>query len=495
MVRELVGPAEIALITGEAKGDYARVEHIAIGEAIRVPVDNELNALVPFRGGAGSFTYVSAADVISRALDPQVLADKIILIGTTAPGLVDLRATPVSTVLPGVEVHANLISGMLDESIKSNPPYMTGIELALVVTAGLILAMLLPRLSPLHATALSTAMIAAVVVGNWYAWLELNLVLPIASGVLLLVLLYGLNMSLGYVVETQSKKLITDLFGQYVPPDLVKEMSQGPARFTLEGESREMTVLFCDVRGFTTISEGMEPRQLTQLMNEFLTPLTLVIYKHRGTIDKYIGDCVMAFWGAPLPAPNHATLAVQAALKMTEAMTVLAPKFKARGWPELAIGIGLNTGRMSVGNMGSEVRVAYTVMGDAVNLASRLEGITKQYGVDILVGEDTRKQVEGVVFREIDRVLVKGKREPITIYEPLCLETESPRAREELAHWHEALAAYRMRDWSTATSLLDGLTQAAPATKLYAVYRERVAHLSQLPPQDRWDGVFAFKSK
>jgi adenylate cyclase len=257
-----------------------------------------------------------------------------------------------------------------------------------------------------------------------------------------------------------------------------------------------MTVLFSDVRGFTTISEGLEPRELSQLMNEFLTPLTEVIYRHRGTIDKYMGDAIMAFWGAPLPDPLHPRHAVLAALGMQAALRRLAPQFRARGWPEIRIGVGLNTGRMSVGNMGSKVRLAYTVMGDAVNLASRLEGITKQYGVDIIVGENTRNAVPDVVFREIDRVRVKGKDVAVAIYEPLGLAGEVDQAQlDEIKVFGQALRLYRAQDWDRAELQLINLQQRHPEVHLYSVYLERIAALRAQPPGSGWDGAWNFETK
>jgi adenylate cyclase len=309
-------------------------------------------------------------------------------------------------------------------------------------------------------------------------------------------LLFALNMSYGYFVEARGKRQITGLFGQYVPPELVDEMAKNPEHFSMEGESREMTVLFTDVRGFTTISEAFEPRELSQLMNEFLTPLTEVIYRYRGTIDKYMGDAIMAFWGAPLPDPQHPRQAVLAALEMQQAMRRLAPEFKARGWPEIRVGVGLNSGRMSVGNMGSRVRLAYTVMGDAVNLASRLEGITKQYGADIIVGENTRNAVPDVVFRELDRVRVKGKDVAVPIYEPVGLAGEVDQARlDELKLFGQALRLYRAQDWDRAELQLINLQQRHPEVHLYSVYLERIAQLRARPPGGGWDGAWNFETK
>ncbi len=387
--------------------DYPGLEWIDIGP-VRIPVDNFVAALVPYRGPQGSFKYLSATDVLHGSAPLSDLKNKIVLVGTTAPGLNDSRAVPVASVYPGVEVHASLIAGMLDGSIKKRPPYVLGAEIVLLMFSGVIMALLLPIVNPLRATVLTVVVIVAVITSNVMVWTEGNLVLPLASGLSMIAVLFALNMSYGFFVESRAKRQITGLFGPYVPPELVNEMSKDPGAFSMEGASRELSVLFTDVRGFTTISEGLDPKELSSLMNEFLTPLTRTIYKHRGTIDKYMGDCIMAFWGAPLNDPQHARNSVLAGLDMHRILAELQPHLKKNGWPPIHIGVGVNSGRMSVGNMGSEIRLAYTVMGDAVNLASRLEGITKQYGVKMIVGETTRAAVSDVVFREIDKVKVWG---------------------------------------------------------------------------------------
>jgi adenylate cyclase len=257
-----------------------------------------------------------------------------------------------------------------------------------------------------------------------------------------------------------------------------------------------MTILFSDVRGFTTISEGLDPKELSLLMNEFLTPLSRIVYKHRGTIDKYMGDCIMAFWGAPLADEGHAHNSIVAGLEMLKTLEDLQPHFKERGWPPIHIGVGLNTGRVSVGNMGSEVRVAYTVMGDAVNLASRLEGITKEYGVGIVVGENTKAAAPGFVYRELDLVKVKGKDEPVAIFEPLGLVGEvETTVLEELKLFQKVLRAYRKQEWDKVELQLLSLTKIYPDTKLYKVYAERVEYFRKDSPGADWDGVFVFKTK
>jgi adenylate cyclase len=308
--------------------------------------------------------------------------------------------------------------------------------------------------------------------------------------------LFVAHMVYGYFVEARGRRALSALFGQYVPPELVDEMSQNPARFNMASAGREMTVLFSDIRGFTSIAEALPPHELSMLMNEFLTPMTKVIHRHRGTIDKYMGDAIMAFWGAPLEDPQHARNALLAAVEMQGALQELMPLFAKRGWPKIRIGIGLNTGVMRVGNMGSEFRMAYTVMGDAVNLGARIEGLTKTYGVTIAVGEPTRDAVPDFSFLELDRVRVRGKDRPVAIYEPL-----GPRkglaadTRAMLRRYHEALKRYRAGDWEIAEREFFLLHQTHPERRIFQIYLDRLAHFRNSPPGPEWDGVFTYLEK
>jgi len=478
-----------------AGGDYSGLEWLEIGDRV-IPVDQHARTLVPFRGRQGSFPYVSATDVLHGRAEPEQLRERIVLIGTSAPGLLDVRATPVQEVFPGVEIHANLIAGMLDNNIKHNPAYTLGAEFMLASVSGLFMVFLLPLLSPLRGTLATLALLVGVVATNLLVWQGMDLVLPLASGLMLLLVLYLLNTTYALFVETRGKRQLAGLFGQYVPPELVDEMAEDPQAFSLEGESREMTVLFSDVRNFTTISEGLEPRELSQLMNEFLTPLTHIIHEHRGTIDKYMGDAIMAFWGAPLHDPDHAHHALQASLKMIAELRDRQAQYRSRGWPEIRIGIGLNTGVMNVGNMGSEFRMAYTVLGDAVNLGSRLEGLTKAYGVDIIVSETTREHAPEYLYRELDRVRVKGKDRPVTIYEPVGLKEEvEKRTRDEIELYQQALRLYRAQNWDMAELQFLNLQRSAPERSLYRLYAERIVHFRHQPPPADWDGVFTYATK
>lgn len=473
---------------------YAGLEWLKLGDK-RIPVDENVAALIPYRGKQGSFPYVSASDVLNGKVSPEVLKDKIVLVGTTAPGLMDLRATPVQNVYAGVEIHANMIAGILDQNIKERPGYTLGAEFVMLLLAGLLLALLLPVLNPLWATALTAGILTVSVLFNLVVWQMGNLVLPLAPVLLLIGLIYVLNMSYGFFVESRGKRQLAGLFGQYVPPELVDEMSKDPDAFSLEGESRELTVLFSDVRGFTTISEGLDPKELTLLMNEFLTPMTHVIHHNRGTIDKYMGDAIMAFWGAPLHDPEHASHAVKAGMEMIERLNALQNEFSARGWPEIKIGVGLNTGEMTVGNMGSEFRMAYTVMGDAVNLGSRLESLTKNYGVYMIVSEFTKDKAPEYLYRELDIVRVKGKDKPVAIYEPICLQGHEDKAiKDELKLYRETLKLYRSQNWDLAELQFLNLHKMS-ARYLYQMYAERVAYFRQNPPGQDWDGVFTFQTK
>jgi adenylate cyclase len=494
----------VARAANEAAGDHstkpalavdADAEQLRIGKN-RIPVNNDMAALIPYRGAQGSFRYVSATDVMSNTVDKASLKNKIVLLGTTAAGLMDLRATPMQNVYPGVEVHANMVAGILDGNIKQNPAYTQGIEFILLLLAGSLLAFSLPNLSPSSATLLTALCLGLLLGLNWLAWQAGNLALPLASLLVTISALYFFNMAYGFFFESRLKRQLGRLFGLYIPPELVEEMANNPNSYSLASQSRHMTVLFTDVRDFTSIAEGMAPEQLSLLMNCFLSPMTQAIHQHRGTIDKYMGDAIMAFWGAPVADKQHATHAVQAALAMTNALAGLQDDFAAQGWPAIRIGIGLNSGDMVVGNMGSTFRMAYTVLGDAVNLGSRLEALTKYYAVSIIVSEDTKVLAPDFAYRELDRVRVKGRDKPLAIYEVIGLNEElDEHVRTNLQQYQAALDAYRNQDWPQAEALFTSLSQAQPLCRLYAIYMERIACFKENPPMLGWDGVFSYEQK
>ena len=477
-------------------GDYPPLEGLELAGK-PIPIDPQGAVLVPYRGPAGSFPYISSGDIMGgRVDDPSQLKGKIALVGATAPGLEDLRSTPFGSIYPGVEVHANLVAGILDNNFRWEPAYTAAAEMMAIIGFGLLGALLLPLLSPVVST-LITGVLGATALGvNFYMWeVELH-VLPLAMTLYTIFAIYTINMLFGYFFETRSRSHMDSLFGQYVPPDLVKEMSRDPENYSLASQKRELSVLFTDIRSFTTISEGLDAAELSHLMNEYLTPMTRIVHEGHGTIDKYIGDAVMAFWGAPIFHPHHADQAVGAGMAMLEALEVLNVDFAEKGWPEIRIGVGVNTGQMSVGNMGSQFRKAYTVLGDAVNLGSRLEGITKMYGVDFVVSEDTAHSAARYHYRELDKVRVKGKDLPVTILEPIGLEHElSEEVLKRTNAFKRVLIAYRSQDWDEAEKLLNELLVDEPDCFLYNLYLERIAIFRENPPGDDWDGVFTFKTK
>ena len=497
MVRAIHGQSPVVpVVSDSGSADYSGLEWVKTGP-FQIPVDDQAAALVPYRGSKGSYRYYSLVDVLNERVPVEELRGKIVLVGTTAPGLLDLRATPVDPVFPGVEIHANLIGGILDGNIKQRPPYVVGAEFVLLLLFGVGLTLLLPLLTPFKSMLVTALVLVSVVGTNLIVFHSAHLVLPLASGLLLILVLFTFNMAYGFLVEARGTRLITGLFGQYVPPELVEEMARNPEQFSMAPRAEDLSVLFSDVRGFTTISESLSPEDLSVYINDYLTTMSLVIREgHRGTLDKYIGDAVMAFWGAPMADHDHAQNAVLAALDMMKQSAVLNRKFSEKDWPPFAIGIGVNSGTMRVGDMGSQIRKASTVMGDAVNLGSRLEGITKQYGVDILIGQATKERITGIVLREIDLVQVKGKDEPVAIYEPLGLESEVEQTRlDEIKLWNQALRFYRAQEWDKAELQLINLKKTATHAKLYDVFLERIAAYRAEPPDAAWAGVHKFDTK
>jgi len=486
-------------------GGRAATEFIQVGD-FRLPINAGAQALIPFFGGRGSMPRVSVREVLAGRADPSLLKDRIVVFGPTAPGLKDSRATPVDPNQPGVELHASMIQGAIGGRLPSRPDYTDAAVLTVLwAVAGLMWAgSRLLRPLPLTLGALFVA--GAVWGGGWALWSQARAVLPVALPLTQVALLF-LSLSLvGYLLETRSKNAINKLFGQYVPPELVGEMNEDPARYSMSARSTELTVMFADVRGFTTLSEKVEPAALGELMNRVLTELSRVVRAdHLGTIDKYIGDCVMAFWGAPMDRADHAAAATAAALDMQTALRALAPQLSLPPGVQIAVGIGLNTGKVVVGNMGSAYRMAYTVLGDTVNTASRLEGLTKAYGAAVVVGDAARQAAESTagtaadghrfLWRELDWVRVKGRDTPLAIHEPLCREAEAtPAMREQVRLHGQALTAYRARRFDEALALWQAAQQAVPSA-LHEVWMERVQRTLEQPPPADWDGVYTFETK
>ncbi|TGG95095.1 adenylate/guanylate cyclase domain-containing protein [Natronospirillum operosum] len=481
---------------------FRSVDVAAEGGPNRINTDAFSRVLVPYVGGQKTFPYVSATDVIEGRLseDEQALLDgAIVLVGTSSIGLLDLRATPLDNAYPGVEIHANLVNGLITGNIGHQLHDTHLYTALLMLVLGILFSFWFRRFGPLPLLGMTLGCLVVVAGLNYWAWTVHWANVPVAAVLLLIVFLGAFNMLEGFLRERASRQEVHSMFGQYVPAEHIDRMLQaGDDDFGFQGENRELTVLFSDIRSFTSISEQLSATELKDLLNRYFTPITRLIFERRGTIDKYVGDMVMAFWGAPLENPQHAQDALDAAMDMIDRVNALKPEFRADGLPEITVGIGLNTGHMNVGDMGSEYRKAYTVLGDAVNLGSRLESLTKFYGVDVLISESTRNQCQGYAFRFIDLIVVKGKTEPVRTYQPVCRESEvTPDLRAELEAYEQAWALYRQRDWPAASTAFAALLQNAPPAraKLYSVYLERIEELRTQTLDDDWDGAHRHTTK
>ncbi len=439
-----------------AFGEHTGMNNIRIGQ-YEVPTNPNGQVIVRFTKSAPG-RYIPAWQVLEPDFDPERVAGRILFVGTSAAGLLDLRATPLEPAIPGVEVHAQVLEQIVIGDYLERPDFIDGVEIAYMLLLGLGLILLLPRIGAVWSGALGAAFVGGVLAASWIAYDRFGWLVDPVYPSIAVILVFLFETVIVYLRSETERRQVRGAFSRYMSPALVEQLADHPERLTLGGEMRDMTLLFCDIRGFTTISEQFDAIGLTTFINRFLTPMTDIILGARGTIDKYMGDCIMAFWNAPLDDPDHADHACRAAL----AMMVKLGKLN-RGWRAAAeaegrehipvnVGVGLNTGMCCVGNMGSDQRFDYSVLGDDVNLASRLEGETKSYRVDIILGENTEKQVPHLATLELDTVQVKGKTRPVRIF--ALLGDEKMAATAEFAALKsrnlERLAARRGGDGESA---------------------------------------------
>lgn len=497
-----------------------------------IPTDGRGYVNVPYVGSStrdenNFFPYISATDILQGTLSEEekdILVNSLVLVGTSAPGLGDLRAMPLQKLYPGVEVHANMLNALLNAvnmtaltvsegeastasafATFSNtdvrifpyrPDWIAGAMFVSLTVLGIALSILFPYLGPTTMTATAIGLLGVGIWGNFQLWSVYKLDFPVVLIIALILLITGINLIYGFLAESQTRKVIKGMFDQYVPPAHIDSMLSNPDNYSFEGESKELSVLFSDIRGFTSISEVLSATQLKKLLNDFFTPITGIIFEHNGTIDKYVGDMVMAFWGAPLEDLNHRANAVRSALKMKEKTEELKQEFSNAGLPEVNIGVGINTGMMNVGDMGSTYRRSYTVLGDAVNLGSRLESLTKFYGIRLMIGEETVAGLDGFLLRIIDKVKVKGKDEAITCYEPLCETFEAtPELEARVRQYHGALEKCYAQQWGNAEAAFKELVELEPETLLYRVYLDRIESLRGQDLGADWDGSYTHTSK
>jgi adenylate cyclase len=444
---------------------------------------------------------ISAADVLAGKFDPALINGHIVLVGTSAAGVInDMQATPLNAAIPGVDIHAQLIDEILQGDFLTRPDWAVGAEILFTLVAGAVLIFLLPRIGAWPSAILGGVSVAVAIGGSSAAFKYAHLLLDPVYPLAVMTLVYVVASLIGYLRTEARQREIRSAFSRYMSPHYVAELAKHPEKLVLGGEMRVMTIMFCDIRGFTTRAEGMNAHSLTHFMNTFLSPMTEIITEEKGTIDKYIGDCIMAFWNAPLDDPDHAKNAVRAAQlmrrKLVELNHIWAAEAAAAGktFRPVEVGIGINTGECCVGNFGSQQHFDYSLLGDPVNLASRLEGLGKVYGIDLVIGEETASRLDDPALIEVDRVAVKGKSQAG------CVFTLPPDriAEDEFAHRHAALLrAYRDQDWAAAVRLLDDARLAAVRhlAPVYELYRRRIAHFqSEAPPAD-WDGVFTAEEK
>jgi adenylate cyclase len=489
------------------KSDVAGIKSIAV-KGFEVPTDRNGQLWVHFARHDPSI-FVSAADVLEGSVEQQTIARKLVLIGTSAVGLLDIKTTPVSPVMPGVEIHAQVIEAALTKTLLSQPPYGPILEFGAALLLGIAVIWLAPLFGPVTLVALG-AFIATLLVGtSWYFYTQHRLLIDFTYPLLSTTTIYLTLIFSSFVREQAQRRQIRSAFGQYLSPALVEQLAQSPEKLVLGGEEREMTIMFSDVRGFTTISESFknDPQGLTTLMNRFLTPLTNAILARKGTIDKYMGDAIMAFWNAPLDDKEHQLNACEAAVDMLERIDVLnkqrelEPQEGGQTFFPLNVGVGLNTGVCVVGNMGSDLRFDYSVLGDSVNLASRLEGQSKEYGFPIIVGSKTALAVKDkFAILELDFIMVKGKKEPEVIYAIAGREDTAQSGRfQRLRNLTiEMLACYRSRDWDGALAAIERgrrTDEARALELLYNLYEARIRGYQKNPPPDDWNGAFALLTK
>lgn len=458
-----------------------------------VPLDEGGRLLLDFRGPARTFDYVSASDVMAGRAPRDKLEGRIVFIGTSARGLEDVRATPAGQEYPGVEAHATLADMILADTFIRRPPEAWYIEQVLLAAFGLGVTFTLVRARSLWVGAASLAAGTGMWLAAQASMNRLDMYISPLTPLMALAASFTLLTFLKFLREERRRRFVQSAFSHYVSPQVVDQLVAEPEKLNLSGEEKDVTVLFSDVRGFTTMSEKLTPTQVVDLLHEYLTPMTRLIRENSGTMDKFIGDAIMAFWNAPADVPDHPRLAVETSLAMLRELDRLNAGFRDRYGFGIEIGIGLNRGMARVGNFGSEDLFDYTLIGDNVNLCSRLEGLTKYYHQRILASQAVRDGAgEGFAWREVDRVRVKGKHEPVTIHS--IMERDGPEARDELARWEEGLALYRDARFKEALDAFEAL-ESFTGDKLYGLYAQRCRDMIQTPPLPGWDGVFEHTSK
>jgi adenylate cyclase len=471
------------------------VESIKIGN-ITIPTDDRGRLLINYMGPAKTFPHYSINDIIKGKIPAEKLRNKIVLVGVTATAVYDLRVTPFSPVYPGVEIHANVIDNILHQNFLIFSTLIRLIDILAIIVFGLAMGLIITRLRAVWGAFVELIIIGVFIAVNLYAFYHFNLWLTLVYPVLTMMAIYLGITIYHYIKEEREKKKIRGAFQYYLTASVINEMLKDPTKLKLGGVKKDLSVLFSDIRGFTTISEKLSPEELVRLLNEYLTAMTNIVFKYDGLLDKYMGDAIMAVFGAPLDQPDHARRACLTALEMMRELHNLQKKWEAEGRPVLNIGIGISTGEMVVGNMGSEMRFDYTVMGDMVNLGSRLEGINKEYGSNIILSEFTYNVVQdSMSCRELDWVRVKGKNKPVKIFELLGEKKDEGNWKDLITSFEKGLMLYREAKWDEAIASFQQVLTIRADDFASSLYIERCKNLKEQPPAQPWDGVFTMTKK
>ena len=472
------------------------VEEVRIG-GLSIPTDELGRILINYRGKEKTFPHIPVTDILNEDIPGSLLKDKIVIVGATAVGIYDLRVTPFGSVFPGLEIHANIVDSILSEDFMYQPAWASIFDITAIIVTGLFLGIVLSRAGVISGAATGSFLFIGYILLCQYLFSEkgwiLNLVYPLS----VMILVYVGITAYRYLTESRQKRFIKDAFSTYLAPTVVKQLIESPETLELGGEEREITAFFSDIQGFTSISEKLTPKELVDLLNEFLTEMTDIILNHEGTVDKFEGDAIIAFFGAPNELDNHAETACMASIEMQKRLAELRAIWKVKEKPELKMRIGLCSGPAVVGNMGSKSRMDYTMMGDTVNIAARLEGVNKIYGIYTLIGETTyRAAGNRVIAREIDSINVVGKKEPVTVYQLLGYpEDNDDRMIETVDYYTKGLYAYRNQDWEKAVNFFKKALEITPDDGPSRTMLLRCDEFKANPPGKDWNGSFTMKTK
>ena len=475
--------------------DYG-FEKVQIGN-IAIPTDELGRIMINYRGDTKTFKHISITDILHGKVPDEALRDKIVMIGATAVGIYDMRVTPFSSVFPGIEIHANLVDSVLSRDFLFQPGWAAIFDIAVIIVAGLALGIVLPRISVFPGILFVSALFFGHIYFCRYIFTSKGWTLNMVYPLLVIICVYITITAYKYLVESRQKRFIRSAFSTYLAPTVVKKLIESPDGLELGGEERDITAFFSDVQGFTSISEKLTPEELVELLNEFLTEMTDIILEYEGTVDKFEGDAIIAFFGAPNELENQAETAALTCVKMQKRLQALREKWKGEGRPELKMRIGLCTGPAVVGNMGSRNRMDYTMMGDTVNTAARLEGVNKIYGIYTLVCEHTfQKASNQVVGREIDAINVVGKNEPVVVYQLLGLPQDlNDGLLKTIQHYAQGLQQYRQLNWDGAIKAFEAALRLSPDDGPSMTMAARCREYKASPPPPDWDGAYTMKTK